>query len=49
MDKNEIISDLNDEEIEMILKYMPQYTEDNAKNIRDKFRKKVIKKEKIDC
>lgn len=46
MDKNEIISDLNDEEIEMILKYMPQYTEDNAKNIRDKFRKKVIKKEK---
>ena len=46
MNKNELINDPNDKEIEMMLKYMPEYTEDNAKNIKDKFAQKSKRKQR---
>lgn len=43
MNNKNLIDDLDDKEIEMMLKYVPEYTKDNAKNIKDKF----IQKSKI--
>lgn len=48
MNKKDLIYDLDDKEIEMMLKYVPEYTEDNARNIKDKFtQKSKIKQRKF--
>ena len=40
MNNKDLIHDLDDKEIEMMLKYVPEYTENNARNIKDKFTRK---------
>ncbi len=48
MNNKELIDDLEDKEIEMMLKYVPEYTDDNARNIKDKFtQKSKIKQRKF--
>ncbi|TCU66920.1 hypothetical protein EV204_11330 [Tissierella praeacuta] len=48
MNNKNLINDPDDREIEMMLKYVPEYTEDNAKNIKDKFaQKSKMKQRKI--
>lgn len=46
MDNNEFIHKLDDMEIDMMLKYVPEYTVDNAKNIKNKFEQKAKMKKK---
>lgn len=40
MNNNDFFHDLDDKEIEMMLKYLPTYTPNNAKNIKNKFAEK---------
>lgn len=46
MDNKDLINDLDDREIEMMLKYVPEYTEDNSKNIKEKFTQKSKMKQR---
>ncbi|MBU5255829.1 hypothetical protein [Tissierella praeacuta] len=46
MNNNDLINDLDDKEIEMMLKYVPEYTGDNARNIKNKFEQKAEKKQR---
>lgn len=46
MNTNNQNSEPNEREIEMMLKYVPAYTEVNAKNIKDKFIQKAVAKRK---
>ena len=46
MNNEDLNKDLDDKEIEMMLKYVPEYTEDNARNIKDKFTKKSKSKQR---
>lgn len=46
MNNEYLNKDLDDKEIEMMLKYVPEYTEDNARNIKDKFTKKSKSKQR---
>lgn len=41
MNNDDFIHDLDDREIDMMLKYVPEYTADNARNIKNKFMDKV--------
>ncbi|TJX15436.1 hypothetical protein E9840_03300 [Tissierella creatinini] len=48
MNNNDSIHDLDDKEVEIMLKYVPEYTVENAKNIKNKFAQKArIKHKKI--
>lgn len=48
MDNNDFIHKLDDSEINMMLEYVPEYTVDNAKNIKNKFEQKAkMKKRKF--
>lgn len=48
MNNNNFTHEPDDKEIDMMLKYVPAYTEDNAKNIKTKFAQKVkIKRRKF--
>ena len=46
MEKRKIISLLSDEQIEELLKYVPEYSEENSNNIKNKFYKKIKNKVK---
>lgn len=41
MNNDDFIHELDDKEIDMMLKYVPEYTEDNARNIKNKFMDKA--------
>lgn len=41
MNNDDFIHDLDDKEIDMMLKYVPEYTADNARNIKNKFAQKA--------
>lgn len=48
MKNNDFFHELDDREIDIMLKYLPEYTEDNARNIKKKFEQKSkIKKRKF--
>ncbi len=46
MKNNDFIHELDDREIDMMLKYVPAYTEDNARNIKNKFEQKSKMKQR---
>lgn len=46
MKNNDFIHELDDREIDMMLKYVPTYTEDNARNIKNKFEQKSKMKQR---